>query len=391
MHLDPIMPVAVGVLLIVMSIGLLTRSLRQPSVIAYLLAGVLIGPGGIGLIADAEVISKLGALGVVLLLFFVGMEASPVELSARWRLSLLATLAQVLLSVALVSSLGWWLDWPLSRVVLIGFVISLSSTAVVLKILQDQGELASPVGRDVTAILLAQDLAVIPMLLILTWLSGETPSPQTLALQALGVCLVGAVLYRVFREGPVHLPLSRLLAPDREMQVFAALTVCFGLALLTGLLGLSTALGAFVAGLLITAARETHWVQDSLNPLKVVFVALFFLSVGLLIDVEFLRREWAMALLLLLAALVVNTLINAAILRAAGRSWRDSLKGGGLLSQIGEFSFVLAAVGAQAGMISHYGYQLSLAVIALSLLASPVWIRLMHALAALMPAERDRH
>lgn len=382
MHLDPIMPYLVGAALTIVIVGLLLRRLRQPHVVAYLLTGVAMGPHGLAFIADEATLSHLGSLGVVLLLFFVGMEVSPRRLIGNWKVAVLGTLLQILLSVGLVWIIGHFADWPLSRTLLIGFVISLSSTAVVLKILQERGELESDTGQDVLGILLVQDLAVIPMLLILGTFSGESSSLTQMVLQGVGALLFIGLIAIIISRDVIRLPLGKLLGDDHEMQVFAALAICFGLALLSGLLGLSTALGAFAGGMLIAAARETRWVHHNIEPFRVVFVALFFVSIGMLVDLNFFTSYWQQILLLLAAVLLSNTFINAVILRTLGDSWKDSFYAGALLSQIGEFSFVLAAIGIQSNIISHFGYQLTIATIALSLLVSPAWIgvskRLLH-------------
>lgn len=382
MHLDPIMPYLVGAALTIVVVGLILRRLRQPHVVAYLLTGVALGPHGLAFIADKTTLSHLGSLGVVLLLFFVGMEVSPRRLIGNWKVAVVGTLLQILISVGVVWGIGQFADWPLARTLLIGFVISLSSTAVVLKILQDRGELESDTGQDVLGILLVQDLAVIPMLLILGTVSGETGSLTQLLLQGGGALLFIGLIAMIISRETIHLPLGKVLGDDHEMQVFAALAISFGLALLSGLLGLSTALGAFAGGMLISAARETRWVHHNIEPFRVVFVALFFVSIGMLVDLDFFVTYWQQILLLLLAVLFTNTFINAVILRLLGEGWRDSFYAGALLSQIGEFSFVLAAIGIQSNIISQYGYQLTIATIALSLLISPAWIgvskRLLH-------------
>ena len=161
------------------------------------------------------------------------------------------------------------------------------------------------------------------------------------------------------------------------MQVFAALIICFGLAALTGLFGLSTALGAFVGGMLVGSAQQTQWVHHSLNPLRVVFVALFFVSIGTLLNLDFLIANWQLIGILVIAVFVTNSFLNALILRSLGETWKDSLYAGVLLSQIGEFSFVLAAVGFEAALISDYGYHLTIAIIAITLIVSPSWIATM--------------
>ena len=376
MHLDPLPPKLVGVILVVLAFGFVLRLLRQPYVIGHLLAGVLLGPHGLGWITDQVATEHLGAIGVVILLFFVGMEVSLPRLIERWRVALIGTALQIGGSLLFVACLGAVFDWSVARVVLLGFVISLSSTAVVIKLLQDWGEMESRAGQDVLAVLLAQDLALVPMLLVVQLLGAGEVDVGALAVQlGGGVVLVGALAWLLSRD-EIPLPLGRALRDDHELQVFAALILCFGLALLTGLLGLSTALGAFAAGIVVTKARETHWVTERLESFRVVFVALFFFSIGMLIDLPFLRANLAVVLLLLSGVILTNTLLNAGILRWLGDDWRRSLYAGALLSQVGEFSFVLAAVGLTGGMVTEYVYQTTVAVIALSLISAPVWIAL---------------
>ncbi len=381
MHIDSLLPPLVGIVLSILLLGLALRRLGQPEIVGYLVAGALIGPQGFGWLTDAATIEHLGTLGVTLLLFFIGMEVSPARLVQGWRIAVVGTLFQILASVALVWLIGYWFDWSLARVLLLGFVISLSSTAVVLRLLKDRGELDTPVGHDVLVVLLAQDLAVVPMLILLGMLGGTAPAAATLSLQVLGaVLLIGLGGWLATRER-IELRWLRRVRDDREFQVFAALLICFGLAFATGLLQLSTALGAFVGGMLVASARETEWVHQSLEPFRTLFVALFFVSVGLLIDLNFIAEHWLQISLLVLAVLLTNTLVNALVLRGLRVPWNRSFLAGAMLAQIGEFSFVLAAAGLQAGIIGRYAYQATVAIIAISLLLSAPWIALMRRLA----------
>ena len=374
MHIDPILPTLVAIITVVLFIGLSLQLLRQPQVIGYLLAGVAIGPFGLALLTDTELATRLGSFGVVLLLFFVGMEVAPRQLIAGWRIAVIGTLAQVALSVALVIPIGLWFDWPIERVVLLGFVTSLSSTAVIIKLLRDSGEINRKEGQDILGILLAQDLIIIPMLIIVGLMGGEAPSWSGLGLQVGGSIVIVSSLVWALTRDTFHLPFGHLFRNDPELQVFAALLICLGLSLLTGMAQLSTALGAFAAGILVTAARETQWVHHALEPFRVIFVALFFVSIGMLVDVSFITSHTMQVVLLVVVVLVSNTLLNGIILRFLGYHWRESLYAGAMLGQIGEFSFVLAAVGLTAGIISDIAYQYTIAVIALSLLISPFWI-----------------
>jgi CPA2 family monovalent cation:H+ antiporter-2 len=374
MHLDPALPTLVAIITVILLIGLSLQLVRQPQVIGYLLAGVAIGPFGFSLLTDADLAARLGGFGVVLLLFFVGMEVAPRQLISGWRIAVVGTLVQVALSVALVLPIGLWFDWPIERIILLGFVTSLSSTAVIIKLLQDSGELGLKVGQDVLGILLVQDLVVIPMLIVIGLLGGETPGWSVLGLQVFGSIAIVSALVWVLSRDEFHLPFGALLRSDHEIQVFAALLICLGMSLLTGMAHLSTALGAFAAGILVTAARETQWVHHALEPFRVIFVALFFVSVGILVDVTFIITHAMQVVLLVFVVLFGNTLLNGIILRFLGYRWRESLYAGAMLSQIGEFSFVLAAVGLTANIISAVAYQYTIAVIAVSLLLSPFWI-----------------
>lgn len=382
MHIDPTLPVLVAITGVILFIGLLLQLMRQPQVIGYLIAGVAIGPYGFALLTDTALATRLGDFGVVLLLFFVGMEVAPRRLVSVWRIAIIGTLFQVGMSVAMVLPLGIWLDWPIERVVLLGFVVSLSSTAVIIKLLRDTGEINQREGQDILGILLVQDLIIIPMLIIIGLLGGEKTGLDVFSIQLLGAAVTIAILVWALSRQSFHLPGASMVKQDHELQVFAALLVCLGFSLLTGMAHLSTALGAFAAGILVTAARETQWVHHALEPFRVIFVALFFVSIGLLVDIPFIISHAIQVISLVIIVLVSNTFLNGLILRMLGYRWRESMYAGALLAQIGEFSFVLAAVGFTSHIISDIAYQYTIAVIALSLIVSPFWIqaarRLLH-------------
>lgn len=376
MHLDPALPTFVVVVLVLLVLAIAAVKMRQPVVMGYLLGGLVIGPAVLGLVPDVDFVARLGAVGVVLLLFFIGLEISPGALLANWRVAVIGTTLQIALTTGLVYGLGVLLGWPLGRSVLLGFVISLSSTAVVLKLLKDWGELDTTVGRDVLGILLTQDVMVIPMLIVLGLLGGEPWNIREFGQQvAGGAVLIGLVIWIVCRQ-ELGQPFDDLLSRDRDLQVLYILAVCFGLALFSASIHLSTALGAFIAGMVVRASHQAKPAEESLDAFRVLFVALFFASIGMLIDLEFIQRHWWQMLVLVVMVVVGNTVLNALLIRALGRSWSESLYAGALLSQIGEFSFVLAAVGFQAGVIMGYSYQATVTMIAISLFVSPVWIKL---------------
>jgi CPA2 family monovalent cation:H+ antiporter-2 len=376
MHIDAALAVLVGVVVAIILVALALRAIGQPQIVGYLLAGVAIGPFGLELLTDPDMIGRMGSFGLIILLFFIGMETSPKHLMGRWRVATAGVLFQLLASIGVVWVIGLLYDWSWRRVVLIGFVITLSSTAVVLKLLKDWHELGTKTGQNVLVILLAQDVVLVPMLIAVTLMSGEGTDFGTLSAQLLGaVMLVGLTAWVVSRPR-FHLPFAKYLRADHELQVFAALLLCFGLALVSGILQLSAVLGAFVAGIIVSSARETDWVHRSLEPFRVVFVAIFFVSVGMLIDLPFVADNLLEIALLVAVIVGVNTAINTAILKGLGSSTRRSLYAGALLSQVGEFSFVLVSIGLSAGVIAQRDYRTLIAVIAISLLLSPPWITL---------------
>ncbi|MBI2084856.1 MAG: cation:proton antiporter [Candidatus Aenigmarchaeota archaeon] len=374
--LDPIVPVIAIFTLVVLVLGVILRYLGQPYVIAYIVAGLLLGANGLGLSNDF-ILSQLGTVGIILLLFFIGMEVSLPRLVSNWRVAIVGTTLQIILSVILIVILGTLLSWPLERSILFGFVISLSSTAVVLKILEDRNELNTKVGQNMLGVLLVQDLAVIPMLIILSMFGGKSLSGGELALPLIGTILIIGTVSWIVKRGGISLPFGEAIRQDHETQVFVALVIAFGFALVTALFGLSSAFGAFVAGILVAATRETHWIHMNLNPFRIVFVALFFVYIGMLISIDFLLENLLMIGVLTVAVFVVNTVANAVIFRFLGDGWKESFYSGALLSQIGEFSFVLVSVGLHQGLVAEFGYNITISIIALTLLLSPFWIYFM--------------
>ncbi|NNL99256.1 MAG: cation:proton antiporter, partial [Gammaproteobacteria bacterium] len=214
------------------------------------------------------------------------------------------------------------------------------------------------------------------MLIILGLLGGEGVEPSTLLRQACGTLGIFLLVFWSLRRGGFSLPVLERVKADKELQVFVALLLCFSLAFVTGILHLSTALGSFVAGILIGQTRDAEWVRSQLDAVKVIFVALFFGSVGILIDFHFLLENWNGILILVAIVFIGNTVINAAILRVLGDPPGECLYGGALLAHVGEFSFVLAAIGFNAAIVTDVGYQLTITVIAVSLVLGPAWVSL---------------
>lgn len=359
---------------VVMLMGFLIKKIKQPVIVAYILAGILVGPSGLGLIKDQSLIAILGELGLILLLFFIGMEISLPNLFKMWKTALFGVLFQVLASIFFIGIIGYFFDWSWNRVVVLGFILSLSSSAVIIKLMESKNELDSSIGQHVLSILLMQDMIIVPMLLITEFLGGDKPTPGKIALQIIGGILLLAIFIYIIKKKKIKLPFADRIKDDHETQVFVAILFCFGFAILTGFLGLSAALGAFFAGIVVHAADSTEWFHDSLHSFRVAFVSMFFVSIGMLIDLNFLFDNYSIVLLLLVSVYLTNHLINTVVLHYFCRNWRNSFYGGAMLAQVGELGFIILAAAYSYQVISDYTYQLTILTIALTLLISPLWI-----------------
>ncbi|HXH19744.1 MAG TPA: cation:proton antiporter [Chitinophagales bacterium] len=374
--LDPAIVNLAVLSLVIILLSLLIKRLKQPYVIAYILAGVLVGPYGFRLLTDEAAISNLGSLGLIFLLFFVGTEISVPTLAKNFKKPLMGAIMQVALSLLFISLLGFFMKWSLAVVILLSFVISLSSSAVIFRYLRENNELNTDLGQLVSAILLIQDIIIVPMLVFLNFMGSRELKTYELAITSAGGILILLFLRLVVKKSELKLPFPKELQQEHELQVFAGLFLCFGFSLATSFFGLSAALGAFLAGVLVSQAKATHWLQQSLMPFQVFFMALFFVSVGLMLDLNFLVENLNIILGVLVLVFLINSLINSLIFKLMGVNWRNSIYAGALLSQIGEFSFVLTAVGYRLHLIGDYSYQFTLSVIALTMLMTSIWINI---------------
>lgn len=373
-YVDPLMPLIVLVAFCIFVLNFILKYLKIPSVITYIFAGIVLGPYVFNVLQNTPTISLLADLGVTLLLFFIGMEISLQKLLKNWKVSFIGTLLQVCVSVIVMFLLGWYLDWPLGRIILLGFVISLSSTAVILKILEADGKQSSKRMQNILGILVVQDIIAIPMIVILGFFGSNGFEPSLFITQLIGMVILTILIIYIAKKREIKLPLLSSVKQDSELQIFTALGFCFGFALITSLLGLSAALGSFVAGVVIASAKETKWVIRSLSPFYVVLVAIFFISVGVIIDISFVFENWKIIFLLTAIAFIINIGIGYMVLRYLKVSKQDSFYIALLLSHIGEFSYVLAALGQSNEMITTYGYNLIIAMISFSLIISPFLI-----------------
>jgi len=373
MEMNSVLLALVAVIGCALSFAFVLRSMRIPAAVAYIITGIIAGPSGFGLISDRELLTHMGELGVIMLLFFVGMEVSLPRLIAGWRIAVLGTLAQIILSVGVCIAVAWLFGWSWKAGLLFGFLISMSSTAVVLTLLKDADEMDLPFGQNALGILLVQDMAIVPMMIVLGVVGGEGEiDAMQIGIQVVGGALLLALVVWLIRRPHWHFPMA--LKQSLDKKVMLGLLLCFSAAALTAQIGLSAPFGAFLAGMILHASDQSEWVEEHLRSLYVVFVAIFFMSVGMLVSLDFVSAHWGLLILMTLLVFVVNSGINAVILRLLGETWAMALLTGGLLSQIGEFSFLLASMGLSLGLLSDEGHQMAMAVIALSLMFSPLWM-----------------
>jgi CPA2 family monovalent cation:H+ antiporter-2 len=382
MHGDTLIPIYTLVIFSILIMGLVLKTVRIPYVVSYLFVGIILGPYGLGFVQDTLLLRQFEMVGLVFLMFFVGMEISLEDLLNNWKIPLLGTIIQIAVTVGVIFLLGTFLDWKLIRVLLIGFVISISSTAVVIKLLNEWNQSNTHVGRNVIGVLLVQDIALIPMIIVMDLMQGKSMPLKDLALQMIGGILLLILIIYLLRKKKIHLPFMNYFRGHKELQIFGALAICFGMVMATEFFRLSPYLGAFIAGIYVRSARETEWIHITLEPFYIFFVAIFFVSVGMMLDMNFVFNNWGIILLLVGLVFILNTTVNTGMMRLLGESWSESLLGGAMLAQVGEFSFVILSVGQQSNIVSDFTYQIILALITLTLMLSPAWIAIFKKLTA---------
>ena len=347
------------------------HKLKAPTIVGFLVTGILAGPQGLGLIQDTDQINALAEIGVILLLFTIGLEVSLKDLMKIKKYVLVGGSVQVALTIVGVFALLMFLGFGFGESILLGFLISLSSTAIVLRIIQRRSEFYSPQGRTILGILIFQDIAIVPMMMVTPILPGAegglTDSP--LVVMARGLALLILVIISAKWIVPEMLyHIARI--NDRELFLLSLVAICFAVAWLTSLAGLSLGLGAFLAGLTISESRYSHQAFGNILPLRDAFTSFFFVSIGMLLDVNFLLQNPVFIVLLTLGVIALKAVIASFAIALIGLPLRIIILVGLALSQIGEFSFVLSQVGLSYGLLSSEVYQIFLDVTVLTMAAT---------------------
>lgn len=366
--------------------GIAAQRLGLPPILGYVLAGVAIGPLTPGPIANVETIQTLAEIGVAFLLFSVGAEFSPPELRQLGRVASVGGTLQIALTAALGVLIGSALGLPLGGGVLLGAILALSSTVVALKVLGARGEAGALHGRAAVAVLVAQDVAAVPMIVLLPFISGGTGDLTRLAELALKAAAVLVLTYAVGARAVPWLLAHAALPRSRELFLLGVVSLAVGAAVLTEAMGLSFAFGAFLAGLVVAGSELRTQVVAEALPLRDIFISLFFVSVGMLADPRSVLAEPMAAVALASAVVVGKAVIATVVFRVVGLPGRSAILAGVVLAQIGELSFVLARLGLESGALARTQFDLVLATAVLSIVLAPFLPRIAPALATALAA-----
>lgn len=373
----------VVLLAVAVAVTFLSHRLRIPPVVGFLITGVLIGPSALGLIRDPEQVEIMAEIGVVALLFTTGLEFSSARLRLLRRPFLVGGSLQVLGTIAIVFGISRLTDVSPARSLFFGFVIALSSTAIVLKLLTDARQIDSPHGRISVGILIFQDFFVVPMIVLTPLLAGHVEASLTTMAIRFGVglgILALAVLAARFLMPRILAILARTRV--REIFILGSLFLVLGMSLLTNSLDFSTALGAFLAGILLAESEYSHQIFADVVPFRDVFSSLFFISIGMLLDVGALVEEPVQVLLLAGGIIVLKAAIVTAIVLAMRFPLRTALVAAFTLAQIGEFSFVLLTVEGAVDLIGPAAFQSFIGASVLTMIATPLLLALAPRLSA---------
>ncbi|MDD1702369.1 MAG: cation:proton antiporter [Methanoregula sp.] len=363
----------VGLVILAVVLLFVGQRFKIPSIVCFLIIGMLAGPYALSIVSDQSTIETIGEIGVILLLFTIGLEFSFEKLLGAWRIVVIGGILQLCTTIIAAAGLMYLTRGLMfQEAVFFGFLVSLSSTAIVMKILQDRGDVETVSGRTLLGILIFQDLAIIPMILITPFLIGsEGPSYASLPLQVVKVVgifvilivsahwLVPWFMYRVAKQ------------KSRELFIFSIAGICFAVAWLTNTAGLSYSLGAFVAGLIIGESDFSIDAVSNIIPFRDVFAAIFFVSIGMLLDTSVIVSHYDIVITLIVIIIGVKFLTGSFTAAILGLPARMVVFVGLALAQIGEFSFVLAKSGLESNLIGDGPYQYFLAGAIITMALTP--------------------
>ncbi len=361
------------------------HQLRVPATVGFILTGILAGPHVLGLVRAIHEVEILAEIGVILLLFTIGVEFSFANLLQIRQSVLVAGPFQVAATCLAGLFLAQQFGTSIPEAIFTGFLLSLSSTAIVLKLLQERAEVDTPHGRTSLGILIFQDIIIVPMMLFVPLLSGasENPGASFLMLLAKGAIIIALVIAGAKWVAP-HVLYQIARTGNRELFLLAIVLLCISVAWLTAQAGLSLALGAFLAGLVVSETEYSHQALGNILPFRDVFASFFFISIGMLLDLDFLLKNPGIICLLTFGVIVLKAFLAGTATLVLKFPLRTSILVGLALCQVGEFSFILSKVGVSQGLFSGNNYQIFLDVTILTMLATPLMMALAPEAAALI-------
>ncbi|MFW6104062.1 MAG: monovalent cation:proton antiporter-2 (CPA2) family protein [Bacteroidota bacterium] len=345
---------------------------RLPSILGFLITGIIIGPDGLNLVGTGHEVNIISEIGVILLLFVIGLELSLKQLASIRKTIFIGGTLQVGLAIVITAFINRLMGFAWNESVFIGFLVSLSSTAIVLKILQDRNEISAPHGRNALGILIFQDIIVIPMILVTPLLAGETTNVGLALLGLLGKSAL-IILFTLVSARYIVPPLMHFIAKTRSKELFllTTLALCFAVAFLTSKAGLSLALGAFLAGLVISESEYSHQATSTILPFKELFTSFFFISIGMMLNVGFFLGNAGIVLLIVLAVFIIKGTVVTFATALLKHPPRVALLTGLALFQIGEFAFILSRVGIENELLTPEMNQYFLSVSIVTMFLTP--------------------
>lgn len=371
MHL-PLLQDLLILLVFSVAIVFFLQRIKLPSILGFLITGTIIGPYGLSLVNAVDQVEIISEIGVILLLFVIGMELSLKQLASIKKTVFIGGLIQVGLTVLVAGSSYYSLGYSWNESVFVGFLFSLSSTAIVLKVFQDRNEISSPHARNALAILIFQDIIVVPMMLVTPLMAGVSSDLTMTVISLLvrsgivvGITIVSAryivpkLMHAIAKTG------------SKELFLLTTITICFAVAFLTSEAGLSLALGAFLAGLIISESEYSHQATSIILPFRELFTSFFFISVGMLLDLNFFKSHLWVILLVVLLVFFIKSAIASLAIAILRYPPRTILLTGLSLFQVGEFAFILSKVGIEYNLLSEQTNQYFLAVSIVSMLLTP--------------------
>ncbi|AVR46869.1 potassium transporter KefB [Christiangramia fulva] len=351
------------------------QKIKLPSILGFLLAGIIAGPYAFNLISSREEVELLSEIGIIFLLFVIGIELSLKGLASIKRIIFLGGGIQVGGTILITFLISYFTGLHWHTAIFLGFLFSLSSTAIVLKLLQEKGEVSAPHGRIGLGILIFQDIIVVPMMLFTPLLAGETPNIlSTVAIMAIKIIAVLIIVYLLAQYIVPRVLGWVVKTKNQELFILTVVVLCFGVAWLTSTVGLSLALGAFFAGLIISESDYSHQATANVLPFREIFISFFFISVGSLLNLQFFGEHFFIILMLIIGVVLMKMLIVGLTVLILRYPFRTTLMAAFSLFQVGEFSLLLSSVGRESDIIPENIYQYFLAISIISMGITPFFI-----------------